>query len=306
MKKTRKRILWAFLAIVIVLIGVGASFVVRSKLKEDWYRKKLSEADLAKNFGTARDKLVLFQNWAQDNQAWATAGTKPTSQRVNTDPTTPPPNTKSITLSEDELNAILDKHEKDLLAKYGQYITDPYIAIHDGRLVLAITLKDGDRPLSVHVEPKLDDEGKLILRIDHLQLGRVTVPRALWGSYLDKLAEQLAPKVEQARQGARMDADGLASADAVSSGMSRLLLNSLKDKGSDPILFLPADPSHMERGYPVKLTAVKVGKGEDPKDRTLSLTMTTLNKQQQDQLLARLRAPLGEEPEPTLASLPRP
>jgi hypothetical protein len=267
--------------------------------REAWYGKKLSAQELAKNFQSASSKLLNVQNWAQDNQRWATAGTLPASQRVNTDPTTAPSTSRTITLSQDELNSILDKYEQELNAKYGQYISDPYIAIHDGRIVLAVTLKDANRPLSVHVEPLLNDKGLFMLRIDHLQLGRITVPRGLWGSYLDKLAEQLSPKVEQTRQGARMEADGMASADAVTSALDRLLLNSLKEKGSDAVLFLPADPSHMERGYPVKVTNIKI------EEKQLSLTLVTLTKQEQDQLLARVRAPLGEEPEPPITA-PKP
>jgi hypothetical protein len=96
-----------------------------------------------------------------------------------------------------------------------------------------------------------------------------------------------------------MEADGMASADAVTSALDRLLLNSLKEKGSDAVLFLPADPSHMERGYPVKVTNIKI------EEKQLSLTLVTLTKQEQDQLLARVRAPLGEEPEPPITA-PKP
>ena len=54
--------------------------------------------------------------------------------------------------------------------------------------------------------------------------------------------------------------------------------------------------SHLERGYPVRLTEVAVA------DQTLKLTVVTLTGEEQQHLLARLRAPFGEEPEPALAA----
>lgn len=301
MKQWRKRFLGGFVVVVLLLIVGACVLWWVSYGRPSFYGKKMTAAELAKNFTAASGKLVGMQKWAQENQQWQYLTSTPgaSTQRVNTDPTTAPATSRTITLSEDELNSVLDKHEKELIDKYGQYISDPYIALYDGRIVLAITLKDADRPLSVHVEPVLDDKGMLLLKIDHLQLGKITVPRGLWGSYLDKLAEQLTPKVEQSRQGARMDPDGLASSDAVASELNRLLLNSLKGKSYDPVLFLPPDPSHMERGYPVKVTDIKIN------EKGLTLTLVTLTKPEQDQLLARIRAPLGDEPAPPIASTPK-
>lgn len=294
MKKWRKRILWGVGLGLAALVAAGGVMFYLSTNTPDWYKaKKLSPQAIVELRNAADDKLKLVQKWVQDSAAQPARAARPP---VATDPDAPPPVTKAISLSEDELNAMIATWEEKLLQRFGQYIADPQMGLRDGHIILAVRLKDANRVLSVHIEPKLDDQGMFILSIDQLKVGWMTVPKALWSSYTDKLAEVLAPKVEENRTNARLEPDGVANEAAVASLMTRLLLRSLKDQSADPVIFLPPNPDHLERGYPVKITEAKV------ESQALTLTFHTLTGDEQKHLLARIRAPFGEEPPPTLAT----
>lgn len=298
MTKWRKRILGTFV-VVLVLLGVGAGVMFYlSKAKPDWYRSKvLSTQAMFHLQQQANDKLSDTQTWVQDTAAWPSVSTRP---KLGTDPTSAPAAEKTITLSEDELNAVLAQWwEPELKPKFGQYLEEPYIALRDGMLIAAVKLKDADRVLSVHLAPKLDAKGMFSLAIDHLEAGRFTVPRVLWSSYTDKLVELLTPQIEQNRTTAQFEGNGFGNESAVASAMTRLLLQSLKGESADAVLFMPADLSHTKRGYPVMVKAIKIEK------QAMSLTLGRLSGDEQKHLLERIRAPYGEEtPPPITAPVP--
>jgi hypothetical protein len=294
MKKWRKRILWSFVVVLLLLVAGGGVLLYLSNTRPDWYRsKKLSAQQMVGLRDQAQTKLIGMQGWAQEQVAWPKVANRPP---VDTDPTTAPSATRSLTLSEDELNALLEGWQAELLQRFGQYITDPALALRDGHIIVAVTLKDSTRVLSVHIQPKLDDQGLLTLSIDQFQAGRFPVPKAIWSSYTDKLIELLQPKLDEIRTHARMEPDGTANKEAVASAMNRLVLQSLKDKSADAVLFVPPDPAHLDRGYPAKVTDVKI------ENQALTLTFVKLTAEEQQHLLSRIRAPYGEEPPPAIAS----
>jgi hypothetical protein len=289
MKKKRswlKRILLG-IALVLTLIAAGAVLLAyMSGSRPDWYRAQMDDAALGKNYDSALKKLGLMQNWAQNQQNWPTQATRP---RVDTDPTTAPAKLQSIALTEDELNAVLSDLRKKLLERYGESIADPYIAIHDGHVVLAVTHKGTGRIISVHFAPKLDEKGMFILSADTLMAGRIPIPKALWSGYTDKVTNLLTPTLENVRQNAAIDSDGSWNESAVVAANCRLVLNSMKELTSDAVLFLPPDLRKWEKGYPVKISEVKV------EGKTLAMTVTTLDAEEQQRLLLRLRAPANED-----------
>lgn len=300
MKKKRtwlKRALLGLAALFIIVIGGTMTVAYMTGTKPSWYRTGVLDREtLAKNYNSALTKLGNMQNWAQAQNNWPHQSTRP---RVATDPTTAPATSQTITLTEDELNAVLSTQEQTLLERYGHAISDPQIAIHEGHIVLAVTHKGSGRVISLHVKPRLDAEGMFTLSADTLMAGKIPVPRALWSSYTDQVRDMLSIKLEHAREQAIIEADGTGNEPAVISAMSRLVLNSLQDKASDPVLFLPPDLTKLGTGYPVKIVDVTVA------DDSLALTLMPLDSQEQQQLLARLRAPVGEEPAPAITAGPR-
>jgi len=296
-RKWLKRVLLGLALLFLVVIGGTIAVGYMTGSKPTWYRiGGLDPKALEKNYNSALTKLGNMQNWAQAQSNWPHQSNRP---RVDTDPATAPAQSQTISLTEDELNAVLSTQQKALLERYGHVISDPYVAIHDGHIVLAVTHKSTGRIVSVHVQPKLDDKGLFTLSADTLMAGRIPIPKGLWSGYTDRLRDILSVKLEQAREQAILEADGTGNEPAVISAMSRLILNSLQDKPSDPILFLPPDLTKLGTGYPVKITEVKVA------DNAIALTVVPLNSQEQQQLLARLRAPVGEEPSPAITAGPR-
>lgn len=296
-RKWLKRLMLGVVVLLVVLVGTAVAAYFMSGSAPSWYlSKKLNPQEVARLELQARNKLLSMQNWAQDQSNWPSQSSRP---RVDTDPTTAPSNTRTITLSEDELNAMMSVWEQKLLEKYGQYISDPYFGLRDGHIVLAVTLKDAGRVISMYVEPRLDKQGMLLLSANSLVAGRIPVPRGLWSGYTDKLAKQLSAKLEHAREQARLEADGTGNAAAMISAGNRLLLNSLKDIPSDPVLFIPSDPQRWdEKGFPVKVVDVKVA------NETLTLTAVTLTGPEQQHLVSRLRAPLAEASPPPITAKP--
>lgn len=291
MKKKRrwlKRLLLSVALLLVLLAGGVIALAYMSGGRPDWYRLRvLDEKAVKQNYDSAMVKLGTLQNWVQDQRNWPTQSSRP---RVDTDPVAAPPATRTITLTEDELNALLTRERGKLLERYGHAIADPYLAIHDGHVVLAVTHKGTGRVISAHVAPQIDAQGLLTLLPDSLRAGRIPIPKSLWSGYTGKLVGILGPAIENVRNNVAVEGDGTWNESAVVSAMSRLVLNSINEKASDAVLFLPPDLNQLEKGYPVKLSKVVVD-GE-----TISLTATTLDGEEQKRLLLRLRAPLEENP----------
>lgn len=297
MKKKRswlKRFLLG-VALLLALFAAGVALLAYySGSDPDWYRTaEMGEAEAKKYYDSAVKKLGTMQNWAQGQMHWPAQQNRP---RVDTDPTTAPAQQQSISLSEEELNAVLSKERQKLLERYGDSIANPYIAFHEGHIVLAVTHKGSGRVISVHFSPTIDNDGLLTLVPDKLTAGRIPVPKALWSGYTDKVTNILAPALENIRQNAEILSDGRWNEPAVVAGRTRLVLASIQEKPSDAVLFLPPDLRKMEEGYPVRLLEAKIA------DKTLSLTVSPLTSEEQQRLLLRLRAPVGEDPAPPISA----
>lgn len=290
-----RRLLIGAAVLVVALIGVAAAAYYMAGARA--FRGKIfSPKETARLQQQAGDKLLGLQNWVQAQSNMAAQATRP---RVDTDPATAPAASQTVTLTEDELNAALAYWEEELLRKYGEHIAEPTFALRDGRIILAVTAKAIGRQVSLYVEPKLDDQGLFVLSIDSLTVGRFPIPAGLWSGYTDKVGVQLAGNLEASRAQARLEADGTGNKFANQSAMDRLVLNSLKGKGSDAVLFLPSDLTHLEaKGFPVKVADVRVT------DAGLTLTVVPLAAAEQQHLVDRLRAAPGEEPPPPIAGKP--
>ncbi|QOV87550.1 hypothetical protein [Humisphaera borealis] len=297
MKKKRswlKRLLLG-ITLLLVLIAVGvATLAYMTGRSPSWYRTNvMDDKTMTRNYDSALVKLGLMQNWAQDQSNWPHRTARP---RVDTDPATAPAKTQSISLTEDELNAVLWKEREKLLERYGHAIADPYIAIHEGHIVLAVTHKGTGRVVSVHVAPKIDEQGLFILSVDSLMAGSIPIPKALWSGYTDKVSGALKPALDAVRDNAAIETDGTWNQAAVVAARCRLVLSSLNGKSDDAVLFLPPDPKKLENGYPVKITQIKI------ENQTMSLVVIPLDFEEQQRLLLRLRAPIGESPAAPIAS----
>lgn len=294
-----RRVVLVSLLVAVGVIGFLGLQLYRSGVRPDWYRKALSEQARAAAQKAAEAKLLSVQNWMQDGRLYSSSGQD--RPRLPNDPVAPPPDTHTLTLTEDELNSFLEPHEKALLAKFGQWIEAPYIRLHEGQIIIAVTLKDTGRVLSVYVTPSVADDG-LKLSIDHLVFGEsVTVPEFLWSGYLRKLGEQCRPKLDSSRSQAGWVKNELyqetdiANEAAVIASLNRLVLRAIEKKGADPVLFLPVE-GKFDRGHPIRVTSIKV------ENAALAMTFQPLTRSERTHLMKRIRAEYGQEPPPPLTT----
>lgn len=289
-----------FTLVLLVLVLGGIAFIL-ARTTPDWYRKyNLDPAQLEAAAQRVQDKLAAFQSWAgSQNQAEriAASGRPP----VPTDPKEPPPEKITISLTEEELNAFFTKWGQAADAKAGnkmsEHVQDFVVNLDDGRIILAGKLNGSEQLMSIHLEPTLepspDGNGqRLRLEIARVATGVLPLPEALWSGYRNKLVTSLSQKVEQTRNEAAIVKDGSMNSAAVGAAMNKLLLSALEGGTVKPVLFLPHDPTHLENGYPVRLTEVRVeGSDDKTKPPTLTITVVPLAPAERPALLNYIREP---------------
>jgi hypothetical protein len=287
MKKHKwlKRILIAGCVLLLVAVGLVIGLNQLRHRRPDWYpAKALDPAALNEAVQSVRHKFEGVQDWAADTNArerTQLSGRDP----VATDSSDPPDKTKTISLTDAELNAFFSQWDNtlNLSDKYGQYLTDPVLVLQDGRIILAANVKELDTIVSIHLEPRLDEQGMLHLEIVKLMSGSLPLPQSFFSAYRDKFSRMLEGRIAQESQRAKIAPDGSANGAAVAAGMNLLLLHALNNEPADPILFLPHDLTHSGNGLPVRLTAVKI------ENKTITMTVQPLTAEQRQELLQKLK-----------------
>jgi hypothetical protein len=332
-----KRLLLTFgaLAIILGLVG-GYLYVFVYHGTPDWYprAKKIDPAAEAAAARRVEDKVAQTLNWASAAQAQQDRARHAANEPTGTAPKSPAqPTTRlddvgrqvtdeplHLSFTEEELNAFFAKWEKlyDWDRKYSQYISDPAIILHDGRIILAGRSKDLGTVLSAHFDPQLtaaagdgaeratdppraaqasagasstaaaDEPGrKLYLKLDRLLAGNLPLPQSFFDKYRAALGGRLKASLPGYQREATLFRDGTANTAAVVATMGKLFLHALDREPGAPILFLPVPGK--EGSMPVQLTDVRV------QDRTLSLTIKLLDRSERQALLSEIRRPYEQE-----------
>jgi hypothetical protein len=192
-----------------------------------------------------------------------------------------PPVSASQTLEfdEEEVNAFLQEHGK---ATFEQYVKEPGIFLREGQIILAGEVKELGSVLSFHFEPEIDEKGRLKLSLVSSNIGRVSLPRAVLDSKLEKVQTALKQRLPGWQRSAKMDATGQANDDTVKAAMAKLLLNTLDDLPSEPVVFTPADD---HKALPLLLREVEV------KDKKLVLTLLPMNPAERQAAFEKIRQP---------------
>src|SRR4029078_9951008 len=177
-----------------------------------------------------------------------------------------------------ELNAFLLHNFKD---KMDDYVDDPGIFLGDGVIILAGQIKESGYVVSFHFEPKIDERGKLRLRLVRSYGGALPVPQSMLNTQFDRVRDALKKRIPGWQESAAMDPRG-ANNSAVAAAGAKPMLTALDDKPSDPILFMPDDSG---KSLPLRLVDVSVGK-------ELKLTVQPLTPEQRAELLKSIRSPL--------------
>ena len=278
MKWTKRLLLLALFVIIFAgaLLG-GAWFMSRGQ--PEWYsRKKTDPAELEAAAARAERQVQRTLSWAQDQQAYQVSSTKGA-------PTTNPSKSIDVSFSEDELNGFFHKRDSTFgwSSAYSQYLSDPQIALRDGRLILAATVNDLGSVLSVELTPRLEGD-QLCLSVSRVLAGKLPLPSAFWNRYRRELESMVASNLPHWRSGAEISPQGGANVDAVSAAMGNLLIDALEDRTAPPILFLPYSMQSRPKSLPVKVTDLRI------EARTLTMTVEPLDAQERAKLLQKIHA----------------
>jgi hypothetical protein len=248
MRRRNQRILMALALIVLsFVIGVIAIFSLY-KSTPDWYAPlavaSTQSSDIARG---AENKLTELHNWAQRVNAGATS----------TD-------AFEITLSQSEIDELMAKWSSlwTSLPHYDEYVSDARLVIRDGRIILVGRTPDIGAVTSVHLSPSLDDNGKLQLQIVKVMAGRLPLPEMLWRSQRQRLEEALSHEMARWRSQARTNRRSVNAA-AAFAGLSQLLIDSLENRATEPVIYLPL--SEGGKALPVRVTKLQV------RDRDISI-----------------------------------
>lgn len=278
MKWLKRLLLLVVFAVVFAAVS-GAVGWWMARGTPDWYQtQRKSPQELAAAAGRAEQQVQRTLSWAQDQQALAV------SSRLGA-PSTKPARTLEISVTEDELNGFFQKWDATFgwSSHYSRYLSDPQVVLRNGRVILAGEVKETGTVMSIELAPRLA-EGRLWMPVSRVMAGRLPLPRALWGSYRQKLEDSIGARLPEWKQQARISQDGAANADAVAAAMTELLLDALDDRPAPPVLFLPYSLQGSPRSVPVNVTALQVT------DNTLTLTVEPMNLRQRQSLLATIRS----------------
>jgi uncharacterized protein YpmS len=272
------------LATVLVTVGV-AIYKVHSTPR--WYRQRvMSDQQISDAANSAKQKLARLVDWAANIQA------QQTRQRRGIATSESPIGPQTITLADEEINALAKTwygpNQTQARQKLSKYFTDGRLFVVDGKLILVGNSKDFGTLTSASFTPAIDDKGQLWLKLDGFSAGTLPIPQSMVSGKLKQLQLALESLVSEYQDVADIDKTGVANSPAAKSEMTTLLLNTLKDQPSDPVLFIPFDVNDHKRSLPVQVTAVKADQG------TLTLTLAPMAPADQIALLNKIKHP----PEP--------
>lgn len=269
MKWLRRLLLIAaiLLCIVIAATLVGL-YLYRST--PSWYRRSpLSEQERKAAANRADQKLADVISWAADVQAQQVRRHRGTASSTES-----PVGPKTVTLAQDELNAFFDSwsgpQKSQFQRRFSRYFSDGRLVLTEGQIILAGQSSEMGTLASVQLQPSIDGQGHLRLQWNGVSAGLLPVPESAIAGRLQRLQALLREQLDIWQESADIDQTLTANASAVEATMTKLLLDAINNRASDPLFFVPFDLGNLRHALPVRLSAVEVGEG------TITMTLQPL------------------------------
>jgi hypothetical protein len=296
MRWLRRILLCVAILLVIALLLVAGGWWQVHRTPE-WYPVQLSDAERDAAAERALNAWVVAQNRIAEAHARQLqihdAGNPAATQRA-LDENRP----IQISFSAAELNAFFQKWSSvsGWEQRLAQYLHNPQIVLHDGRLILAGEMRDlgfiGDVKASAHFEPRMTAQGQLDLRLVRMMGGAAPLPQSLWDSQKTRLLEAIKRRLPALQQQARFAPDGDANSQAVAAAMSKLLLQVLNHQPSEPVVFLPLSAGGVaNRQIPVRVLDIQIKPASAGGEQRLTLTVAPMTAGERTAFLQRLREP---------------
>ncbi len=190
----------------------------------------------------------------------------------------------SVSFTGPELDTYFNKwlEESGYGPRLEQYMTNPRIAVQDGRVILAGRMADFNAVVSLHFLPIADPDGTVHLRLDGIYAGRLPLPEMAFEEFRDRTVAALAENMPQMRRGADISAEGFANEDAIFLASQAQLIELLEGREVETMrTFLPLPG----RGWiPARVSELEVA------DHELTLAVELLTPEERQALLRELRS----------------
>jgi hypothetical protein len=283
--KWLRRILLLIAILLCAVVSAALVGIYLYRCTPGWYHPQtLSEEELKANANSADQKMADTISWAASVQAQAVR-----RHHGGAAATEAPIGSKTVTLSENELNAFFgswqNPDKSQLQARLAKYFSDGRLVLVDHEIILAGQSKSLGTLVSIHLQPSIDEGGKLRLQWEGVSAGMLPVPQAVIGGQLQKMRDSLQEELTFWQRSADVDQTMTANATAVESGMSRLLLDAMNDKESSPLFFVPFDLQDLHHALAVRVSAIEVSDG------SLTLTLEPLTADDRSDVLGWIRKP---------------
>lgn len=229
-------------------------------------------------------KIPQLLNLASEAQRNASAVLKMKAGQPMPADATEPVAPLTISFTQDEINATVWKWSERYKSAYERYVTDPFISLEDGTIVLMGTMPEFGRVVGAHFEPKLDEQGMLHCGLTSLKLGSLPLPGGLLDKQRAKVESALRSRLPAWQRAAEMDPSGATNADARAAALGKLVIQLLNDQPSPAVVFLPKDMS-WSKTVPVRLTSVRVEQG------ALTVTVQPMDADERAALMEAIREP---------------
>jgi hypothetical protein len=273
--------------LVLGLIGLGVMYYMSNRTPSRYNPTALSDQQIAEA-STRVDTQKMPRLWNLAAKAHSNAAAIHYSQARGQP--IPPAATKpvdpvTVTFTQDEINSSFIKWSQQHKQAIEQYVTQPYVVIEEGQIILMGTVPELGRVVSMYLEPRITKDGQLRCDASSVYLGSLPLPDALFSKYRTKIEAALRTRIPEWQKRAKLDSGGAANPDARAVMLSRLVLQMLKREPGPALLFLPKNPEDWSNTFPVRLTEVTVQKGE------VTITVEPTTPQERAALAEQLRQP---------------
>jgi hypothetical protein len=286
-KKWLKRILLLLAIALTMVIAAGMGGIYLYRATPSWYRSGKSTPQQTKDAANRADQKLL------EVFSWAAAAQAQWIRHAHGQPASAPAvGPETVSFDEEEINSFFrawDSPEESVFqSKLSRYFSGGRLVLADGQVILAGQSSELGTVASAEFSPTIDAQGRLRLSLDGLKAGLLPVPMSSVSDPLARLRRLLGDMLVEYQESAKIDQTLTANGSAVAASWTRLMLDSLTDQSSEPVVYIPFDLGNLHRALPVKLTAAKVSEG------SITVTLEPLQPQDRAAVLEHLKQPYSE------------
>jgi hypothetical protein len=284
MKRLKRILLIIALLLTVLALFLSGGVVLVHGTPEYYKPIVLTREQIDAASQSAEQTLARMQSIAAENHS-----AQIRSASAQTQPTTSLSDEYTFAFSQDELNALFLKWAalhgwRDELDRI---VTDPMIILTHGRVILAghAKVKNLQTILSLHFEPRVDDQGRFDLNLVSVMAGKLPLPRELvLGPVRQRLQSGIGWRLARWQERAHIEPSGIANHDAMYASLAKLLIHEVNDEPTPAVLFLPNGQGLV----PVRLARVSVASG------SISFAVAPVDPHERQEVLDELRRPLHD------------